>query len=391
MNLKKIFTLLIIAFPILYIYNSGILSLSIADIFLIILFPFLIVDMIVNKKRIKVSNILLGISFLIIIQTGIYFLFGISSLDSILTTLRVILYYTSGALFIKEYFDYKFGIKCLKVISLIAAVYWLIQYILFNMFNIFIQGTIPGLKTEVDLYNSIMNAHLWTSYAYARPRSFFSEPSHFAVYEALSLLIYVYEFNSKDKKNVIIIMLSLFLSGSGMAMILLSIIFAFAIIKNLKKITKRKLSVAFLICMILVLLFPAYSKTNAFNTFYNRTFVEKDSTNGRFGNFKSGFSENNTALSLLFGKGIYKIADIEGQNYITSIPRVYTYFGIAGFIIFILVSTRNFMKYRGEKLAVWILLFSIFFASEIMFHNLIVVFLPFLLREENQWKKTQFM
>lgn len=385
MKLNKIFSLFIVMFPILSIYNSGISTLSIADIILFALIPFLIFDIVKNKKKIKISRFLIGITFIIIFQLLLYYLFNWLTTDAVMTTLRIILYYGTSALFINEYFDYKLGIKYLKIISVIAAVYWLIQYILFNYFGVFIQGTLPFFKTEVDVYNNIMNNHMWTSYAYARPRSFFGEPSHFAVYEAIGLIMYLFKYEPKEKILIIIILLAMFLSGSGMAMILSAIVITIFAIKTLKTLTTKKIVVVVLIILGIIALFPVYSKTGAFQTFYNRTFVEKDSTNGRFGNFVNAFSTNKEIHEVLLGEGIYKIADVEGQNYITSIPRIYTYFGIIGFLIFAGLCIYNFYKLKGISKYVWILLFAICFSSEILFHNLVMVYLPFIIKEyENE-------
>lgn len=385
MKLNKIFTFLLIAFPILYIYNSGILSLSVADVLLIILFPILLVDMFTRKRKIKISLYMLGLTMLIVLQLAIYSFLGLTTSDTLLTTMRIVLYYTTCSIFVKEYFDFKLGMKYLKIIAFISACFWLIQYVLLNTFDIFIPGTIPWFKTEVDTYNKIMLTHSWTSYAYSRPRAFFSEPSHFAVYEALALLVYMFDYHPNEKPKILIVLLAMFLSGSGMAMILSVIVLTFVIFKSFKSITKKKIVIMLCTVVTALALYPVYSNTSAFKTFYNRTFVEKDSTNGRFGNFLTSFVEKKENREMLFGEGIYKIADVEGQNYITSIPRVYTYFGVFGFIIFVIIVIRNFIVLKGLKKYIWILLFAISFASEILFHNLVIVYLPFIIKEfENE-------
>lgn len=381
MELNKIFSLFIVMFPILYIYNSGILTLSIADIILIILIPILLIDMIKKKKKIKIDKLLFVIVIIIIMQLVLYYLFNWTLPDAVMTTIRLILYYGTCSIFVKEYFDYEFGMKCLKKVALIAALYWLMQYVLFNFFGIFVQGTFPFFKTEVDTYNNIMKNHMWTSYAYARPRSFFSEPSHFAVYEAISLIMLLFNYEPKDKATVIIVLTAMFLSGSGMAMTLSTIVIIIYTIKSLKKLTKKKVGFISAIILAILILYPIYSKTEAFQTFYNRTFIEKDSTEGRFGNFMSAFTADKDCREVIIGEGIYKIADVEGQKYITSIPRVYTYFGIVGFVIFIGLCIFNFYRLKGIRKYVWILLFSISFSSEILFHNLVMVYLPFIIKE----------
>lgn len=381
MKLNKIFTMFMVLFPILYIYNSGVLTLSVADIILVFLFLFLTLDMFNKKDNVRISNILLIIILFIIFQVLSYYLLNLINSESLMTTLRIILYYATCCLFVKEYFDFELGIEYLKRVALIAAIFWLVQYIFLNFFGIFIQGTLPFFKTEVDIYNKIMNTYSWTSYAYARPRSFFAEPSHFAVYEALGLLMYFSKYKSNDKISIIIIILSMFLSGSGMAMFLSVFVIFISSIEKIKKINKKMIVYLIAILFVCISLYPIYSKTNSFQTFYNRTFIEKDSTNGRFGNFMDAFSTDKRLYKVIIGEGIYKIADVEGQKYITSIPRVYTYFGIIGFIFFIILSFYCFYRLVGINRKVWFLLFVICFASEILFHNLSIIYLPFILKD----------
>ena len=134
--------------------------------------------------------------------------------------------------------------------------------------------------------------------------------------------------------------------------------------------------------IILVPIGNIYLKSESFNIFYNRTFIEKDSTEGRFGNFLDAFKKEKSTREVLFGEGVYKIADVEGQDYITSIPRVYTYFGILGFIIFAIIAIYKLIKLKGMNKISWIILFTISFAGEILFHNLIFTYIPYILCDE---------
>lgn len=380
--MKKIFTLVLVLFPILYIYDSGILTLSLADIILIAILPLLITDMIIKKKTIKINVFLFFFTLFIFSQILIYYLFNITTADAVMTTFRLVLYYAVISFFVYEYFDYNKGIKYIKICATLSAIFWLIQYVLFDYFGIFLQGTLPFFKTQVDEYNYIMNNHAWSSFAYTRPRSFFAEPSHFAVYEALGLLMLLFKFNSKDKIPTIIVALSMLLSGSGMAITLITLIAIIYFFNNAKKITYNKIIIFTLIILCCVGLLPIYTKTETFQLFFDRTFISKDSTNGRFGNFIDAFTVNRNFREFFIGDGIYKIADISGQKYITSIPRIYTYFGLIGLIVFILLCISNFYKLNGVRKYTWILLFAISFASEILFHSFILLYLPFIIKKE---------
>lgn len=380
--IKKIFTLMIVSFPILSVYNTGIATLTFADIFLLGLFPFFLFLFGMSNKRVKISWILLLITLLIFFQMLIYLLLGKIDSSEVLTTLRIVLYYFTLSFFCNEFFNLKFGIRCYKVTTIIASLLYIIQFIFLKIFNVFIPGTIPGFSTAVDEYNIIMTTHSWTSDAYARPRSLFSEPSHFAIYVSLCLAILLLQDETKNWKIISIITIAMLLSGSGMAIILCFIIYLFYIISNLKKITIKKIVYTIICILISLPLFGAYITTDSFEIFFNRTFIEKDSTEGRFGNFIDSFHFDKNVDEVMFGEGMYKIADVEGQKYITSIPRVYTYFGLLGFSIFTIIVLYLFKNLKGLNWISWTILFFISFAGEILFHNLFFVFAPYIIKEE---------
>lgn len=379
MNLKKIFSSLLVLFPILYVYKSGISTLSVADVLLIAIIPILLIDIYKKRKNIHVSLILLIISFFMILQLLIYTEMGISSGSAFMTTLRVILYYLTCAIFVKDYFDLNFAINLYKKVAVISSLFLLFQFVLFNYFGLFIQGTIPGFETEVDKFNIIMNSHSWTSLAYARPRSFFSEPSHFAVYVSLAFAILLLYDKKKNWFMIITILLAMLLSGSGMATILCFLILTMFFIKSIKNLSRKTILYICGILMIAAFIIPYYTNSNSFKIFYNRTFVQKDSTNGRFGNFAKSFTLDKKDYQIVLGEGVYKIEDVEGQEYITSIPRIYTFFGLSGMLLFIILCIRNFYKLKGINLTSWIILLAISFASEILFHSLLFVFIPYII------------
>lgn len=383
--MKKIYTAIVILLPLLSMYFVGIATVTLADIAILILIPLLVINSYRNKKTVRWSAILIVVILYITIQLLLYQIIGIAKNGADLTTLRLILYYSFCAFFIDSYFDYRFGAKFLIFISTASCILWVIQYICLNNFNIFIPGTLPFFKTEVDEYNQIMLTHSWTSYAFSRPRSFFAEPSHFAIYNAMALTILFFGPNKGNNKIIkILVIISMLLSGSGMAIILLSTI---CIMNLLFKKKNSNIKIKTIITGLLLLLtsavcFPIYFQTDSFQTFVHRTFIEKDSTDGRFGNFTGAFAEEKNSFTVLFGEGIYKISDTKKEKYITSIPRIYTYFGIIGFMLFLILSIYCFVKLRGINMYSWIILFMICFSSEILFNILVIIYLPFIVKGE---------
>ena len=386
MNLRKLFTILIVIFPILNIYQLGISSFTLADSLLLITIAFLILDIFKNKRKLNVSNIMLIIFLLIFVQMLIYSIMDINDINAVMTTLRIEFYYFVIALFFKDYFSTTYATKVFPIFATLSSCMLIIQYVAFYRYGIFIRGTVPFLKVNENLstYINIMSAGLWTSIPYTRPRSFFSEPSHFGVYVTMALELLLSNSNKKNWLAIIIITLGILLSGSTMAIILALLIIVINIIKlffeiiDTKKLKKKIIMIVIVTLAVSIPCLMAISKTTSFQVFYNRTFVSKDSTDGRFENFSYTFKEKKNVFYVIFGEGITKIEDTNGTKYITSIPRIYKYFGLVGIIISSGLLLYCFGKLKGLNLAAFIILFAISFSSEILFHSLLFVYMPYI-------------
>lgn len=380
--IKKIFTFLMVLYPIINIYLTPIPSISVADIILIIFVPFILIDMIFRKKKMKI-NIGMGIILIyMIIQILLIGLFCSNEYFNklLLPTARLLLYYGTIAFISKNYFDMELGCKILKKAALLVTYFLFIQIVFFYVFHIFIQGTIPGLHVAegIDKYN-----HQMVNASTGRLRSVFLEPSYYAIYVILALGIELLTKDKIDKKTVIVLTLGLLISASGTAVFMVGILYIVYIFKNLKKFSNksiRNLIILFLICMIL---FPIYMQTESYKIFYERTFGGGDSVEGRFGNYGVVLEDLNN-INLFFGRGILKLQD----DYIPTIPRIFFYYGLVGVIFFIIVSIRNFIKLKGRSWIVWLILFILMFPTIIFFENLSLLYIPFMSSEENNISKT---
>ena len=378
--LKKLFTILLIIFPILYMYQTPILTLTVADVLLIILIPFLLIDM--ARKEIKISIYKpLGIVVLyIILQTLVIILLSNDSNinSSIFSICRLLLYYIVLTVFTKNYFDIELGIKIYKKVAIFVCCFLFLQIICEKLFGIYIPGTIPGLPvsealTEYNVQKSAGNS--------ARLRSLFAEPAHFSTYVSLIFAIDLLKEN-KINKRIIIYTLGLLLSGSSTGIFMVAIIYAVYFIKNMKSFSKRTIINITVIMILIAIILPMYMQTESFKIFYERTFVnENSSIDGRFENYGMVLEETNT-INLIFGRGTF--AEIE--DYIPALPRIYFYYGIIGMIYFFIRSARNFIKLKGTQFASWLVLFILIFPTELIFGYLIMVYMPFIIKGENERK-----
>lgn len=370
--IKKIYTILIIIYPILSVYMTPILTFSVADILLLLLLPFIFIDLI-KEKKVKVSIVMFGVLVYIILQLLIESLIQEDIKSQFLSTLRIILYYFSLALFTKNEFLKDYGVELYKKVAVFVSAFLILQIILSN-FGIYIQGTIPGLPvTEaIKEYNDTLKIG-----NVSRFRSLFNEPSHFAIYV---LLAFGFELlgnkESKNKTNLLILGISLLLSASSTAIITEIIIILLYILKNFKKISKKNIKNILLVIIMIILLFPIYSKTTYFKVFMERTIESDNAIEGRFGNYGIVLKDLNYK-NFIFGRGILKI-----DSYIPAFPRIFFYFGIIGMIFFSFISVRNFTMLKETKLITWIIMFILIFPTEFVFGQFILLYGSFLLYDK---------
>ena len=164
------------------------------------------------------------------------------------------------------------------------------------------------------------------------------------------------------------------LSTSGTAIFLVIIIYLIYFVKNFKLILSKYAKQIILVTAAIVIILFIYSKTEHFQLFINRTFINGDSTEARFENYDLIFNDNSiSTIKKIFGNGILKIDD-----YIPSIPRIYFYFGVVGMIYFSFIFSKNLLKLRGVNWIATLILFILMFPTELFFGNFILLYAPFI-------------
>lgn len=381
--MKKFFTFFIVFFHFLYLYASPISTLSIGDIILILLFIFLVLKNVKKSEQRTLGNIsYLGcfICFYIFLHYLFVLLFEVNTDTSgiLFSMCRIILYYLTVSIFSKSYFDEAYGLKIYKRLAIASSLFLFIQIFFLAAFNKYIPGQIPGIKLlNEDL--QMFNVQMISGDIGHRPRSFFSEPSYYAIYVLLYLGIDLLCLKKHDFKAIIIITLGLLASGSGTAIFLTVFIYAIYLFENFKKIKKKTIITFALFLIIILFSFPIYQKTSIYQTFYERTFVSKTSTEGRFGTYNDiFFNENDSTIVKIFGRSIKKI-----DMYIAGVPRVYYYFGYFGLIIISLVCFYYLFKLKGANRVSLILLIVLSFGTEMIFSYMILLYGSFLVAKDN--------
>lgn len=192
MSLNRLFTIFLVLFQLIFLYATPIESISMADAILILIYPFLIFKLIKTKKLVlsKLNiNLLLFLFYVLFQFVVLYILKDIPFLnDAALRTGRFVFYLITVICIAPNFFDVKLGVKVLKYISIISTIFLIFQILMVRFVGVYIPGTVPGLQLMrsdlLDFNQNIMNAGYLI-----RPRSFFSEPAHYATYVLLYLAI----------------------------------------------------------------------------------------------------------------------------------------------------------------------------------------------------------
>lgn len=214
---RKIYALLIVMFPILSVYSSGINSLSIADFLLILVFIFGISIFFLSEKKIRVENIVL-----LILSMYILAIFSIQYTEfadvSLFSTFRYLLYLLT-IIFLYEQFDILYALKVLRYLTVIVSIYIIIQFIFFKLFTIILPNYLSFLSI-MDQNFLVENRNMYFLQFY-RPTSIFLEPTHYVQFCLPYLFIILFDKERKNNIEAIIIVLGILVSGSSLGFIMI--------------------------------------------------------------------------------------------------------------------------------------------------------------------------
>src|SRR5690606_34029351 len=92
---------------------------------------------------------------------------------------RFVFYIACIILISQKFFDLKYGMKIYRWLVISATIFLIVQFILYNLSGIILQGTIPNAQMINDFsYDKIENS----LNRFFRPMSFFTEPGYYARY-----------------------------------------------------------------------------------------------------------------------------------------------------------------------------------------------------------------
>ena len=246
MKLTKIFTLMLILYPITAIYNSPIPGLDIGTLGFILIAPIMFFKMLRRGDKLYVPSafiVLLLYSFLItIVQPILPNSYYYTSFSTILTRMLRFEFVMFVVILMgfKNFFDFQYGIEKVRLVTIIASFYAIVQQLSFTTLGVV-------LPHRIDRILSSSADFIVPSGGY-RAYSFFSEPSHFGYYMVIFLSYSLFSSNKQKKasRDALIITAGVIATTSGQALVAASLIWAVWLLKiifnkyqNVEKLIKK--------------------------------------------------------------------------------------------------------------------------------------------------------
>lgn len=360
-NLSKIYTILIVAFPILHVYGTGLSTVSFADLLLLIMYPLLIV----RNKWNKVSLSFLLYAFYICIVG-----FFLHPNESIFKTLRYLCYILALALFSDSIFNFEYGKHVLLKLALFATFFLFFQYICFHLLGYYVPGYLPGIpimRSELVLHASSIGVDGGD----LRVRSIFGEPAHYAQYIVGCIALMIGS-SQKNVKWALFLFLGLLLSGSSTGILAGGFLLMF-LFPQVRKI-RFKPYVWYLLFLIVGIGLYLISLSSFYKAAIDKL-VDNRTFDGRFSGIEILLSRiDYSNADFLFGHGIGSTG-----IYLPGYLMLFYYLGAMALLIYICINISIFFRVDRSRKILLLLFALLNIGTEVVMGPFILLFFSFLL------------
>lgn len=355
-SLKKWYSIILPLFPILTLYGFKILPfVTLADYLLLF---FMIAEISTKGFKLVFNRIFAPLIAYLILQPVVLLYFSsinIDPIDALGTSWRLAIY-IFGVSLLQKNLQKKEFVKSIRTIGVSSTVYGFLQFVLGTYAHISLSPYLPflpvlrtGLKEQQDGWI----AYNWT----VRPRAWFSEPSMFAIFLLLVLMVELFIVEKEERKKSLcaIYVIGIIISHSSTGMIgVFILILAWVILcpKELLYKLPRKFWMAFvgLMPIFILLLY----RSGYIDTFIGHTFVNGQglASQSHFAYIYAAFTEKTSILNVFLGNGMQ---DVE-TGYLPGWFRTYYCLGVVGVFLYITGFLKAF-KRSSRRVRIIILTF----------------------------------
>lgn len=377
LNISRLFSTVIVLYPLLSIYGVGIASVTLADACLLMCYPLLFF---LKVKRKELSFLFFFFLFYVCVQYIFSSLSIAGSNDMLWRTMRYSLYLFT--LFIlKRYFTFEYAYKLYGILAVFATIFLLVQFIVFHATGIYVPGYLPVFPVLRDELLEFAS-YVGSDGGDIRMRSIFGEPAHYAQYVLGYMVLLL--FQKKGRMKLLLLSSGILLSGSTIGICLM--LFVFLIWCCHEKTNTRKwlllgggalgIIVLFVGIEKLMLISDTWFGVNPF-----LKFTSENIGSGRLGSYEILYSLNMSGSDLLFGHGMETSFPI----YLPGFLMLFWYFGLMGLFIYIAINVYLYVK-SGFVARLLILVFALLnIGSEAALGPFLLLYFAFILVDEKSY------
>ncbi len=384
---KELYTIFIAVLPLFSVYASGVPGFTLGDIILFAFFLYRIFIGVKNKSIIVPTKLWPIVLFVIIILVlSIISMFGQNQVDTYSVSIRIIrraFYYLSVVLVSSEWFDADYGKKVIVLVGKVGAIYLFIQYIAYYVGHIVLHGYLPFLPVYHESYTQLDYQALYHNMF--RPTSFLLEPTHFARYLCIPLILTVFDSDCEKKWLWAFVMSSAIIaSTSGIGMICVAFIWGIWLFENLINAFRTgKIDIKYIVLFIMltgIVLFSIKSDIvqSTIQRITNTRLTDINTAGGaRFRGYLQYFQL--PLFNLIVGKGYGSTPDTALVTWFSGASFILYGCGLIGFLVCVLMFIKLFDTYSNvAQRALCIIFFLLFFVDDCFMSHVSVTFLTFI-------------
>lgn len=377
----KIYTWIIVLFPVLMLYNSFVNQVSIVEFASIL---FVLYALLYKRGQLKIDEktLLMCAFILTTLLIDLLFVSEYQVGDLLGSTSRYLLFWLLLAALTKDFFSPAYGMKCIKKISVIATMYIIVQAGIAKLFNVLLPGGLPLLPTTRPEMRTYIYDVVRYGYAY-RPRSIFGEPAHYAQYILLTISVVLFDATRKrniQKKEILLavfLSVGILISMSTLGIVTLSCVWGYFLWRTLTR-SSRKYQLAVLTFIMVgmpVVLITAWSTPQIQNIIQTKLLRDGGIlADNRFVGFFNLDILFDGLKQVLIGRGL-----MDTEEYLTSFLWWATAFGVLGLILLCWYFYKVFRSTNETGKGILLVFLIQCIASELLMGNYFLFYFTFIL------------
>ncbi|MBD5632816.1 MAG: hypothetical protein HDP34_06250 [Clostridia bacterium] len=379
-SIKKVYSLLIVVYPILNRYASFLPMLTLSETFLLFFLIYVVI-----KKKIHFQTVYLPFVLYLIFLVFHYIsqnTNGEAASDNIGTMLRLIYLYSSIILVGRGFLDGQKAVKWLNIAAILMVCYCILQT-LAAKFGIYLTTYIPGLPIMAEDRDEFILMQQQKYGLTYRAYGLLNEPSLLCVYLILPLAINLFSnLNIKSRiKKAAFISLGCFICMSSTGIIVCSAVWMMYIFINKSREAKRYRKYVIWMVLIAIIVIP---NTILWETFMERTFG---------GSISEASLEHTTRfnaldmLNIIFNNSTDFLIGVGMETTVFYLPgflRVFYTMGMIGLIIVFFMFINIYRKGDPCQKKLMFIYIILNIGTEILLGNFAIYYLAFINAEKKE-------